>query len=93
MIHELPSLSNTFHRTHFELSDKYNTLLDVRLVGDDVDVDGHEEAEGSVAERDGRKKFRIFGRRANDPTRVAQHHLEPSADVLKKQNNLACHPI
>ena len=62
-----------------------NGLLDERLVGDDVDVDGHEEAEGSVAEGDGREQLRLFGRRADHPFSVAKNHLETAANVLEQK--------
>ena len=88
-IDELPSLSNKFRRTNFELSDSYNTLLDVRLVGDDVDVDGHEEPEGAVAKRDGCKELRPLRGRADDPRPVGEHHLELAADVLEKRPGLS----
>ena len=89
MIHELPSLSDKIHRTQFQLSDKYNTLLDVRLVGDDVDVDGHQEPEGAVAKRDGGEELRLLRGRADDPRPVGEHHLELAADVLEKRPGLS----
>ena len=60
------------------------TLLDVGLVRDDVDVDGHEEPEGSVAEGDGGEEFRPLVGRAGDPGPVGENHLELAADVLER---------
>ena len=58
-------------------------LLDVGLVGYDVDVDGHQEPEGSVAEGDGSEEFRPLRGWADDSGAVGDHHLELAADVLE----------
>jgi hypothetical protein len=59
-------------------------LLYVGFVGDDVDVDGHEESESSVTEGDRREQLRLLLRRAADPGAVGKNHLELTTDVLEE---------
>ena len=58
--------------------------LHVRLVGDDVHLDGREEAQSSVGEGDGHEEVWALVLAAGDNRGVGQDHFEGLADVLEE---------